>query len=215
MLKIENIQVFNFTGAMRGMRNPKESWDKNDTYISGGRDQDPFIGPNDLDLAQRLIRAGSDHSKFMRQIFISMDIIAPLYWWKEMDTYKVGTTANSCSTMHKLASTPITRECFSFDFTENGKILGTDQYIVDIQDYIISKCEQLRLQYLDTKDIDTWKALIQLLPCGWNQKRTWTGDYAVARNIHFARKDHKVSEWHTLDKALLSLPYGPELIGVK
>lgn len=175
-----------------------------------------MIGPEDLGLAQRLIKAGTDHSKFMRQIFVTMDITAPLYWWKEASTYKIGTVANSTSTMHKLASTEITEDCFSFDFLSEGeKMLGLDISIEDYQRIFVETCENLRKRYLDTKDPDTWRALIQLLPESWMQKRTWSANYAVLRNILFARENHKLIEWHTMCDKIRHLPYGKQLIALR
>lgn len=168
-----------------------------------------LLGPEDLALAQKLIIAGSDHSKFMRQIFVTMDITAPLYWWKEMDQYRVGCTTNSESTMHKLATTPITRDCFSFDNTDSFSPLITDLF-----DDLIQDLEKIRKSYLETKDIRYWRALIQLLPSSWNQTRTWTANYAVLRNIYFARSFHKLSEWREFCKIIEDLPYGEELICV-
>jgi hypothetical protein len=174
------------------------------------------IGPKDLKLAQSLILAGSDHGKFMRQIFISMDLTLPLYVWKEFDTYKVGTVANSCSTMHKLATTPITKECFSFD-EEGHQILfdaygEVGYYLMSLDDISIGGCEVLRKKYLETKDIKYWRALIQLLPESWNQKRTITLNYQVLRAIYFARKNHKLQEWSDFCHMIEGLPWGKELI---
>ena len=213
MIKVENLEVFNFDGALRGMRNPLESWDKSDSYFEIIHN-DFIIGKNDLGLAQRLIKGGSEHCKFMRQIFVSMDITAPIYWWKEMDTYKIGTTANSTSTMHKIMSKPITKDCFSFDFY-NKDSLETNHYIENLQDKVISICENLRLLYIKTGDKDIWRALIQFLPCGWLQTRTWTGSYANLRNIVFQRDAHKLNEWKSFLTQLKQLPYAEELIFYK
>ena len=161
------------------------------------------LGPNDLALAQQLIRAGAEHAKFMRQIFVNVDITAPIYWWKEFDTYKIGTTANSTSTMHKLISKPITKECFEFD--DNAKINL-------IQEDIIKCCEHLRKRYIDTKDKIYWRALVQILPQSWLQTRTLSLNYAVLRNIYFQRRGHKLIEWHQFCEWIKSLPYGEELI---
>ena len=211
MIKFNNINAFNFKGAIRGMRNPLESWDKSDS-------SDDIIGEKDLTLAQKLIGAGADDSKFLRQIFISMDITAPLYWWKEMDTYKIATVANSTSTMHRLTSKPITKECFSFD--SKNDILVVDHYenevwhtsMANIIDELIKTLENLRQRYLKTKSESYWRALIQLLPESWNQTRTWTANYQVLRNIYFARKNHKLSEWREFCKMIEELPYSKELI---
>lgn len=176
-----------------------------------------YIGPKDLDLAQRMIKAGTSDRKFMRQIFVSVDITAPLYWWKEFDTYKVGTVANSTSTMHKLASTPITFDCFEMDDFENLRVYdnepyNTDTFITDIWDDIIGYCETLRLRYNETKDKRYWKELIRVLPEAWLQTRTVTLNYEVLRNIYFQRRYHKLTEWHRFCEWIESLPYGKELI---
>lgn len=166
-----------------------------------------FLGRKDLELGERMVLAGNDEGKFARQIFVSMDIDAPLYWWKELDTYKVGTVANSCSTMHKLASTPIDLDCFSFDCD-----LEDDLKFEQVTHNLCKDLEALRQYYNETKDKRYWRALIQLLPCAWNQKRTWTANYQVLRNIYFARRNHKVNEWHALCKVIEQLPYAKELI---
>ena len=176
-----------------------------------------YIGPNDLNLAQRMIKAGTSDRKFLRQIFVSVDITAPLYWWKEADTYKVGTVANSTSTMHKLASTPITFDCFEMDDFENLRVYdnepyNTDTFVTDIWDDIIGYCETLRLRYNETKDKKYWKELIRILPEGWLQTRTVTLNYEVLRNIYFQRRYHKLSEWHQFCEWIESLPYAKELI---
>jgi len=178
------------------------------------------LGPKDLELAQKLILAGSEHCKFMRQIFVSVDITAPIYWWKEFDTYKVGTTANSTSTMHKLASKPITSEYFEFD---SGDELEITNYTIphggecglvysDYQEDIIDMCENLRQKYLKTKDKRYWRALVQILPESWLQTRTVTMSYSNLRNIYFQRRDHKLTEWHDFCDWIKSLPYAGELI---
>jgi len=205
-LKFFNTQVFNFEGALRGMRNPMNSWDKSD---SEWRNSEFYIGKNDLKLAQSLISAGSDHSKFMRQIFVSVDITAPIYWWKEFDTYKVGTVANSTSTMHKLATTPITPDCFEFDSV-------TEMYATTnmrVGEAICKLLESYREEYLRTKDKRVWRALIQLLPSSWLQTRTITMSYQNVRAMCFARENHKLSEW-SIDffELAKSLPYYKELI---
>lgn len=162
-----------------------------------------FLGPNDLKLAQNLIRAGTDESKFMRQIFVSVDIVAPIYHWKEIDTYKVGTVANSTSTMHKLSSRPIEINDFSFD-----KEFRSHHMIQNI----VKDCEFLRQKYIETRNKSYWRALIQLLPESYNQTRTWTANYAVLRNIYFARRNHKLQEWRDFCKWIEALPYSKELI---
>lgn len=172
------------------------------------------LGPNDLDLAQRMIGAGTDESKFMRQIGVCFDIDAPFYWWKEFDTYKVGTVANSCSTMHKLASTPITKECFSMDGVDlNLSLLPVDNNDIGwVWEDIIFYCEELRKKYNETKDKNYWRALVQILPNGWMQKRTVTLNYQVLRAQYFARKNHKLIEWRDYCEMIKTLPYGKELI---
>lgn len=166
-----------------------------------------FIGPQDLQLAQRMINVGSSDRKFLRQIFVSVDITAPLYWYKEFDTYKISTVANSTSTMHKLSSTPITKECFEMDdYTEIGRANDkTWEIIVDI-------CEDLRKKFNETKDGRYWKELIRILPESWLQTRTWTANYEILRNIYQQRKTHKLTEWHQFCDWILSLPYAKELI---
>mgnify|MGYP003403306634 FL=1 len=160
-----------------------------------------------MKLAQLMIGAGTDEAKFLRQIFISMDITAPLYWWKEFDTYKVGTVANSCSTMHKLDAYPITREMFSWD-----NIGDPGEEFWATVDAICAECERLRLKFKETGDKVYWRALVQLLPNAWMQKRTVTLNYQVARAQYFARRFHKLTEWHTLCDVYENLPYGKEFI---
>lgn len=226
-MKFENTEVFNFEGALRGMRNPKNSWDKSDSGV-GYEDHIGYtvckyvIGQNDLALAQTLIKAGSEHRKFMRQIFVSVDITAPLYWWKEFDTYKVGTVANSTSTMHKLAYTPITRDCFEmddFDFIDDNVLFICNDKLLTINLYreyvLIPMLENLRQKYNETKDKRYWKELIRLLPESWLQKRTVTMDYEnlLAICSKGQRRFHKLTEW---SKAFIdwarTLPYAQELI---
>lgn len=217
MIKIEKIEVFNFDGAFRGLRNPMNSWDKSDSYWDFSEHSGRYIiGEKDLKLAQRMISAGTDESKFMRQIFVSMDITAPLFWWKEADTYKVSTVANSCSTMHKITSGEITEENYSFDPEPDKKLtdLPTDDYIriLNIKQRAIEAVEWLRKKYKETGDKRYWRLLIQINPDGWLQKRTWTGNYQNLRNQYFARKNHKLIEWHEYCKMIENLPYGKELI---
>ena len=218
MIKIENIEVFNFEGAFRGLRNPMNSWNKSDSYIDALTNK-YIVGENDLKLAQRMISAGTDESKFMRQIFVSMDITAPLYWWKEADTYKIATVSNSCSTMHKITSSEITEENYSFD-PEPGKPLTdlpTNDYvrILDIKNRAVADVEWLRKKYNETKDKRYWRLLIQINPDGWLQKRTWTGNYQNLRNMYFARKNHKLIEWIQFCQIIEQLPYSKELICYK
>ena len=215
----ENTEVFNFDGALRGMRNPKESWNKSDseweTHINYNKDEvyTKFsIGKNDLKLAQTLIRAGSEHRKFMRQIFVSVDITAPLYWWKEFDTYKVATVSNSCSTMHKLADTPITLNCFEMDdFTPL-----IDNFKIDLSwQTVVTYLEQLRQKYNETKDKRYWKELIRLLPESWLQKRTVTMNYENLLGIcsKGQRRFHKLTEWSVdFIQWARNLPYAQDLL---
>ena len=218
-MKFENTEVFNFEGALRGMRNPKNSWNKSDSYYGNNEVglESYVIGPNDLQLAQTLIRAGSEHRKFMRQIFVSVDITAPLYWWKEFDTYKVGTVANSTSTMHKLASTPITMKCFEMgDFADsNEESNNYNLYTKTMWSKLIDHLETLRKEFNETKDKRYWKELIRLLPESWLQKRTVTMDYEnlLAICSKGQRRFHKLTEWSKsfIDWAR-TLPYAQELI---
>ena len=181
-----------------------------------------FIGPKDMSLAQKLVFAGNEHAKFMRQIFVSVDITAPLYWWKEFDTYKVGTVANSTSTMHKLAAAPITKEMFDFIdnsddiVVDHGKsICGEWEYVFsDYTDDIVDMCENLRLKFKETGDASYWKALIQILPSAYLQTRTVTMSYANLRNIYFQRKSHRLIEWHDFCNWIKLLPYSEELITI-
>lgn len=274
-MKFEHTQVFNFEGALRGMRNPLNSHHKSDSFftvfsddmdddwkaetihdltkqylkdmVDGDYDEayyaqsdylwdmstrhsqwgehasvNNFIGPNDLDLAKRLIHAGTEHRKFLRQIMVSVDITAPLYWWKEFDTYKVGTTANSTSTMHKLASTPITLDCFETDdycgdlvyreLSLDQNELPLEYNISDIAEDIVIMLEELRQKYNETKDKRYWKELIRWLPNGWLQTRTVTMNYENLRSMYHQRKGHKLSEWKAFCEWVESLPYARELI---
>lgn len=195
-------ETFNLEGALRGMRNPLNSWARQDSALNTDT-LEYTIGSNDMGLAQRLINGGTEHRKFLRQIFVSVDITAPLYWWKEMDTYKVGTTANSTSTMHKLASQPISIECFETNDLHTDIV--NPSIIIDI-------CENLRKKYNETKDKRYWRELIRWLPEGWLQTRTWTANYEVLRNIYHQRQNHKLIEWHDFCHWVESLPYAKELI---
>ena len=255
MISFKNTYVSNFYGALRGLRNPLESWNKSDSLFgtNGTTSAEPqllyvvydymhdnknkcdfdtisnylvmngtnpflsedgdlgnyvFIGPNDANLARRMVLAGNDDGKFARQIFVSVDITAPLYYFKELDTYKVSTVANSTSTMHKLASTPITRDCFSLDCDLEDEDSKFNEYV----DKMVNDLESLRQYYLKTNDKRYWRALIQLLPESWNQTRTWTANYQVLRNIYFARRNHKLQEWHSFCDWIHSLPYSDLLI---
>lgn len=204
MLKVSKMQVYNWEGSLRGMRNPMNSWHLSDTDCNMKRCNDagvyyPTIGPNDYSLCKRLVMAGPDHRKFLRQLFITIDIDAPFYWWKEFDTYKVGTVANSCSTMHKIQAKEFTRDDFSCDrMGEEG---------LAVLDSVIEFMEKERLAFIETKDKAHWHNMIQMLPTSYNQLRTVTLNYEVAANIWRARRHHKLSEWHTLCDALEQLPY--------
>ena len=224
-MNFKHTHTFNFEGAFRGMRNPMNSWDKSDSQSNSLVWR---AGANDLRLAQKLISAGTEHAKFMRQIFVTVDITAPIYWWKEMDTYKINTVSNSTSTMHKLSSKPITIDDFSFDnediavedsyysFEDPDGNLVIEEYkpwvFQDYIDCIVEMCENLRTKFIETKDVRYWRALIQLLPESYNQTRTWTANYAILRNIYFQRKNHKLIEWHEFCDWIKSLPYSKELI---
>ena len=205
MLTVERISVMNMENAIRGARNPMNSWAKMDSYYD---DRGNFVlGENDLSLAHKLAVAGSDHRKFLRQIIVSIDINAPFYWWKEFDTYKVGTVANSCSTMHKIHIKEFTREDFSYDRMTESALMQLDS--------LISFLEGERVKYNETKDKEHWHNIIQLLPTSYNQMRTVTMNYEVLINIYYARRHHKLAEWHVLCEAIENLPYAKELILVK
>ena len=206
MLKTERCCVMNFENAIRGARNPLNSWARMDSaYDEKGNF---VLGPNDLDLARRLAHAGSDHRKFLRQIFVSVDITAPLYWWKEFDTYKVGTVANSCSTMHKIHANPFTRDDFSHDRLDAGGLA--------LLDATIAYLEGERQKFLsDKENRQPWHNMIQLLPSSYNQMRTVTMNYENLIGMYYARKAHKLAEWHTLCDWIRSLPYAEDLILIK
>lgn len=224
-MRFENTDVYNFKNAIRGMRLPMNSNDKSDSkYLTLDEADGDFghltfkdyiIGDNDLDLMQRLIKAGTPHDKFMRQIFVSVDITAPLFFWKEMDQYKVGTTTNSQSTMHKLATTPITLDCFETDDYEPSLSIDRKYGLSFPEDELIPYLEELRKLYLKTKNKKYWKELIRWLPESWLQTRTWTANYEVIRNICHQRKGHKLSEWKAFIDWAHTLPYTEELIFVE
>ena len=201
MLKCERTAVMNLENALRGMRNPMNSWAKSDSYYDG---DDYVIGEADLDLAVRLAKSGTDHRKYLRMIFVSVDVTGPLYWWKEYDTYKVGTVANSTSTMHKIHSKPFGREDFSCDRMSDVALRCLDQ--------TIEVLEERRLKYVETKDTAYWHDMIQLLPSSYNQMRTTTLNYETLINIYYARRNHKLPEWHVYCDWIRSLPYAGELI---
>ncbi len=202
MIRLERTSVMNLENAMRGARNPMNSWERMDSgYDEKGNYR---LGPNDLDLAVRLRKAGSDHRKFIRQIFVSVDITAPLYWWKEYDTYKVATVANSTSTMHKIHSKAFVMEDFSHDhLTPAG---------LKIMEAIVEELEKIRLKYMEGKKKEDWYDLIQLLPSSYNQMRTCTLNYETLVNIYYARRNHKLEEWHRFCRWIETLPYAEELI---
>ena len=205
MLKVERISVMNMENAIRGARNPMNSWAKMDSFYN---EKGEFVlGDNDLSLAHKLAVAGSDHRKFLRQIMVSMDITAPLYWWKEFDTYKVGTVANSTSTMHKIQAKEFCREDFSCDRL-------TDDALA-VLDSVIEYLEGQRIAFIETKEKEYWHNMIQLLPSSFNQMRTVSMNYEVLINIYYARRHHKLAEWHVLCEAIEQLPYAKELILVK
>ena len=202
MLKVERVSVMNFENAMRGARNPMNSWDRFDSFYD---EKGNFVfGENDLTLAKKLCNAGTDHRKFLRQIFVSVDVTAPLYWWKEYDTYKVGTVANSTSTMHKIHSKPFSRDDFSCDRMTEETLRKFDG--------VIEYLEQLRLKYVAEKKKEDWYDIIQFLPSSYNQMRTLTFNYENLRNMFKSRKDHKLNEWHVFCDFIRSLPYSKELI---
>lgn len=202
MIQIQRTAVMNFDNAMRGARNPLNSWDRSDSAVDGLGTF--YLGEKDRDLAHRLCAAGSDHRKFLRQIFVSVDVTAPLYWWKEYDTYKVATVANSTSTMHKIHSRPFAPEDFSTDHLTPEARTCFDQLLVTL--------EQLRLRYLETKDKALWYSMIQLLPESYQQMRTCTLNYETLRGIYFARRGHKLEEWHDYCRWIESLPYAGDTI---
>ena len=197
-MKFENTEVWGFEHAIRGMRNPMNSWDRSDSGYVDKRFNDQFyIGPDDMELMKKLVNSGPEHRKFLRQIFISVDITAPLYWWKEFDTYKVGTVANSTSTMHKLASMPITMDCFEMDdFADsNEESNHYNLYTKNMWLKLINHLEALRKEFNETKDKRYWKELIRLLPESWLQKRTVTMSYENVSNMYSQRMNHKLTEW--------------------
>lgn len=209
MIKLERTEVLNVEGALRGMRNPHESWDNADsTSIPYGFGESMFeVGEADHELALRLAKAGSDHAKFLRQIFISVDITAPLYWWKEMDTYKIGTVSNSTSTMHKLSSRFLREEDFSWDDEDEEVFDGTER-----QEYLLYLNK--RIHHMQSENVinstdlyrKLWRRLVQDLPCSFNQKRTWTANYEVLRNIYHSRQFHKLNEWRKFCEWIETLP---------
>ena len=230
-MKFENIRVYNFENALRGMRNPLASWKKIDSEFGvrprvevpegavitheyeNGLCEYAKIGPNDMGLVKRLIAGGSEHRKFLRQIFVTVDITAPLFWWKEADTYKVGTVANSTSTMHKLASTPITLDCFELgDYSPELDMIDDVPLGLRV-DSFIDDLEQMRQKYLMTNDKRYWKELVRWLPNGWLQTRTVTMNYENLLSMYHQRRNHKLTEW-SIDfiNFIKSLPYASDFL---
>lgn len=234
MIKIENVETYGWEAAIRGMRNPKNSWEKSDSewYSIGFPTSNPAaindkylsqkycIGDNDLDLMTRLCNAGTDHGKFMRIITVTADITAPLYWWKEYDTYKVGTVANSCSTMHKIADKEFTLEDFSYEHLIDsplveeapGKPALLNMQAREMLVILVNVLNAARYNYLKTKDKRYWWQMIQLLPSSYNQRRTVQLNYAVLRNMYHARRAHKLDCWRDFCAWIETLPYAKELI---
>lgn len=202
MIKIENIAVYGWEAAIRGMRNPMNSWDMSDSLDLDT--DDPSLGPNDFKLAMRLAKAGPEHRKFLRMIHVTMDVVAPLYWWKEYDTYKVGTVANSCSTMHKIHS----KEFELDDFSHDQMVAGSE----DLMEVVVHVLNGSRKKYLETKDKKWWWQMIQLLPSSYNQRRTLDLNYETAMTIIRQRTGHKLDEWHDMVDTLKNLPYMEDLL---
>ena len=206
MLKIERSSVMNLDNAIRGARNPMNSWGKSDSYYD--EDGKFVLGPVDIDFGHRLAVSGSDHRKFLRQVFVTVDITAPLYWWKEFDTYKVGTVANSTSTMHKIHAKAFERDDFSHDRLDEGGLA--------LLDATVAYLEAERQKFLaDKEDRQPWHNMIQMLPSSYNQMRTVTMNYENLINIYYARRNHKLAEWHTLCDWILTLPCAKEWICIK
>ena len=206
MILIERTSVMNLDGAIRGARNPMNSWAKSDSYYD---ENGKFIlGPVDIDFGHRLAVSGSDHRKFLRQVFVTVDITAPLYWWKEFDTYKVGTVANSCSTMHKIHAKAFERDDFSHDRLDEGGLA--------LLDATVAYLEAERQKFIaDKEDRQPWHNMIQMLPSSYNQMRTVTLNYENLINIYYARRNHKLAEWHTLCDWITGLPCAKEWICIK
>ena len=195
MIKLERTSVMNFENALRGMRNPMNSWDKSDSVFAPAL----CIGPNDLELARRLVGAGSDDRKFLRQIFVSVDVTAPLYWWKEMDQYRIAVTTNSTSTMHKIHAKEFSLEDFSSERMDSDTLISLMA--------MINVLEKNRVKYNESKDVQYWHNMIQLLPTSYNQMRTCTLNYENLINIYYARRYHKLTEWHEFCGWIEGLPY--------
>lgn len=203
MIKIENIEVYGWQAALRGMRNPMNSWHRSDSFAAGDPDEEPKIGSHDLGLMQSLYVAGTEHRKYLRMIHVQMDITAPLYWWKEFDTYKVGTTANSCSTMHKIHAKEFVLEDFSTDHLTKESITWMKNTVINLNYW--------RECFLEHKNKECWWQMIQLLPSSYNQKRTVDFDYEVATRMIDQRSEHKLDEWQIFVMALKRLPYMSEI----
>lgn len=208
MIKIENVEVFGWEAAIRGMRNPMNSWAKSDSFeFPPDEDGTPYIGLNDYKLMKSLRESGTDHRKFMRMITVYLDIISPLYFLKELDTYKVGTVANSCSTMHKIAAKEFTLEDFSHEH------LFIDDEAIEFLKHLVSGLNFYRAKYIQTKNKDYWWQIIQLLPSSYNQRRTVMLNYEVLANMYKSRKDHKLDEWRDFCKWIKTLPYSELITG--
>lgn len=208
MIKLEHTETYGWEAAIRGMRNPLNSWSKSDsTWVDGQY----IVGPNDLKLMNTLGNAGNDHGKFLRMLGVSVDIDAPLYWWKEFDTYKVGTVANSCSTMHKIHAKEFTMGDFSHEHLISR--MGESFESIDLMEMLIDLLNKYRNLYLESKNKTYWWQLIQLLPSSYNQKRTVTMNYAVLKNMYQARKNHKLDEWHEFCDWVKTLPHAELIVG--
>lgn len=228
MIKIENVDVYGWEASIRGLRNPMNSWDKSDT-IWGEKREDglwkysvPQIGKNDLKLMKSLVQAGTDHRKFLRMINVTCDVVAPLYWWKEYDTYKVGTVANSCSTMHKIADKEFTLDDFSHEHLtdkwsdENELIAYNGEYNnapQDVLEFTIDALNLYRIRYIETNDKKYWYDMIQILPTSYNQRRTVQLNYEVLHNMYHARKSHVLDEWVEFCEWIETLPYSELITG--
>lgn len=224
MLEIRDYEVMGFRMAIKGMRNALSSWDKSDSYIANinnknkgsfreacGYQPDYIIGENDLKLCKKLIKAGSSDRKFLRMIHVQVNVLAPLYWWKEADQYKVGTTTNSCSTMHTIHKKDFTLDDFSHEHLY--PVYDGKTFVTNI-DGTITLLNILRKEYIRTKDKKLWYQMIQMLPSSYNQMRTWDLDYETLMSIYFQRRNHKLNEWHTFCDWILTLPYMKEFIEV-
>lgn len=217
MIKVENIDVWGFEHAVRGMRNPMNSWDKNDSIFDDIWPDHFVIGKNDLDLMKRLYIAGTEHRKYLRQIMVSMDITAPLYWWKDFDTYKVGTVANSCSTMHKIHAKEFTLDDFSHEHLLIGDFYDEDYPLhydgIGTLKRVIDALNEFRIMFIETKEKRYWWQMIQLLPTSYNQRRTLTMNYENVMTIIRQRSGHKLDEFNQFVEILKGLPYVKEIMG--